>query len=390
MKVGVALYFQGYQDWDRFEAVERGEGQAIDPQLDRDRWTGELESAIEAEELGFDSLWAVEHHVSPYTMIPNPIGLLQYLAGATKRVDLGTMVVVLPWHHPLRVAEDMTMLQYAMRGRRPMIGVGRGLGRREFRQLGVDMNESAGRFAEAIQVIQLAIREERFSFHGQYYDLDDISMRPRPLNPEQLIDDMHFSWGSPTSAPIGAAFGLKPLIIPQRAWSEYHAELEAFAKGRHEAGYPDAVRPRLHMNVFCAETHDKAEDAATRHLREYCDSAMRNYEIAGNHFKEYKGYEHYAQMAEMRAHLPEGLSQLDAMAMLYKQNHIWGTPDECIEKMRGLCDAFHPDEFMLVFRYGSMSKDVADASTRLFAKEVLPTIHEIPFEAPIDYVAANA
>ena len=128
-------------------AAPQPAGRAAEPrrELDRQRLSGEIETALAAEDLGFDSLWTVEHHVSPYTMIPNPIGILQFLAGATKKVDLGTMVVVLPWHRPLRVAEDMVMLQYMMPGRRPFIGVGRGLGRREFTQMNYDMNETTGR-----------------------------------------------------------------------------------------------------------------------------------------------------------------------------------------------------------------------------------------------------
>ena len=391
MKVGVSLYFQAYQDWNRFEAAERGEGEPLDPKTDRKRWVEELDTAQTIEGMGFDSIWTVEHHVSPYTMIPNPIGLLQFLAGATSRVDLGTMVVVLPWHNPLRVAEDMTMLQYTMGlDRHPLIGVGRGLGRREFRQLGVDMNESAGRFAEAVQIVQLAIKEECFSFDGEYFQLDDITMRPRPLDPDRLVEDMHFSWGSPTSAVIGASFGLKPLIIPQRAWDEYHAELEAFARSRHENGYPNAVRPRLHMNTLCCETHEQAEELIRVHLREYCDSATRNYETASDHFSKTKGYEHYAQAAKMQERLPEGKTMLDLMAERYIKDHIWGTPDECIAKIRKLSDAFHPEEYMLVFRYGSMPKELADASLQLFAEEVLPAVHEIPIEEPFDYVAQSA
>src|ERR1700749_5127391 len=127
-------------------------------------------------------------------MTPNPIQLLTFFAGATSRIDMGTMVVVLPWHHPLRVAEDITMLQYALRGRTPYIGFGRGAARREFRQLGVDMNESKDRFAEAIQIVQLAVRNERFSFHGEHYQFEDVTMRPRPRDAQQLLDAMHFSW----------------------------------------------------------------------------------------------------------------------------------------------------------------------------------------------------
>ena len=127
MRCGMTLFIQGYEDWDRYLARERGEAVPdLDPELDRQRLSGEIETALMAEDLGFDSLWTVEHHVSPYTMVPNPVQLLTFFAGATTRMDMGTMVVVLPWHHPLRVAEDITLLQYALRGRTPFIGFGRG------------------------------------------------------------------------------------------------------------------------------------------------------------------------------------------------------------------------------------------------------------------------
>jgi alkanesulfonate monooxygenase SsuD/methylene tetrahydromethanopterin reductase-like flavin-dependent oxidoreductase (luciferase family) len=386
VRVGVSLYFQGYQDWDRFEAHERGEGEPLDPTFDSKRWTEELDSALMIEDLGFDSIWAVEHHVSPYTMINNPIQLLSFVAGATKRVDVGTMVVVLPWHHPLRVAEDMTMLQYLLRGRTPFIGVGRGLGRREFRQLGVDMNESAERMAESVQIIQLAIKEEIFSFRGKHYTFEDVSMRPRPLDAQALLDAMHFSWGSPTSAPIGASFGLKPLIIPQRPWEAYQGELESFSKARRDAGYLPA-RPRLHLNCYVAETHQAAEEGAWRYNGDYCDSASRNYEIFADHFKSLRGYEHYAEMSKNR---PEGDAGLKAMVQMYVANHIWGTPDECIEKLSGIAQRFHPEEYMLTMRYGSMTKDESDKQIELFSREVLPALHDLPTYEAIDYAGTTS
>jgi alkanesulfonate monooxygenase SsuD/methylene tetrahydromethanopterin reductase-like flavin-dependent oxidoreductase (luciferase family) len=79
------------------------------------------------------------------------------------------------------------------------------------------------------------------------------------------------------------------------------------------------------------------------------------------------------QMAQMR----------DAMGDMYVANHVWGTPDECVEKLAKLSAAFHPEEFMLVCRYGSMPQDVAEKSIGLFAKEALPGAHEIPVGDPI-------
>jgi alkanesulfonate monooxygenase SsuD/methylene tetrahydromethanopterin reductase-like flavin-dependent oxidoreductase (luciferase family) len=377
------MFFQNYADWGRYEAKERGEDVApLDTQAEITRYNEELDTALAAEDQGWDSVWTVEHHISPYTMIPNPVQLLSFIAGATSRIDVGTMVVVLPWHHPLRVAEDITALQYHLRGRTPYIGFGRGAARREFRQLGFEMGESRERFDEAIQVVQLALTNESFSFHGKHYNFEDVTMRPRPRDPQALLDNFHFSWGSPSSAPVGARFGLKPMIIPQRAWSEYHADLQEFARARAAAGFGPA-RPRIHMNVFCGETEQAAEEGARRYIPEYADSARRNYELDSDHFKNTKGYEHYAaQSAALRT-----VDAAQAMGETYLANHVWGTPAQCLEKMRAISDAFHPEEFMLVMRYGDMPRDLAEKSTELFAREVMPAVQEIPLGEPMTYDA---
>lgn len=385
MRCGVTLYIQGYQDWDRYEAAERGENvPPLDPQQDAKRFSEELESALKLEDLGYDSIWTVEHHVSPYTMITNPIQLLTFFAGATNRIDVGTMVVVLPWHHPLRVAEDMTMLQYALRGRQAFIGFGRGAARREFAQLGFDMNESRERFTESVQIIRKALTEEAFSFNGEHYKIERATMRPRPLNAASLVDNMHFSWGSATSAPIGAQLGLKPLIIPQKAWADYHADLAEFGRVRTGLGLPLA-RPRIHMNVYCAETAEEARKNAHIYVPQYADSATRNYEMAGGHFASIRGYEHYAERA---ATVSSRQEFADRMAKGYLENHVWGTPDQCIAKLRFIADQFHPEEFMMVMRFGNMPQAVSDRSIELFAREVLPAVHEFKTMDPIDYRAA--
>jgi alkanesulfonate monooxygenase SsuD/methylene tetrahydromethanopterin reductase-like flavin-dependent oxidoreductase (luciferase family) len=380
----MTMFFQNYADWGRYEARERGEAVPdLDPATDRTRYLEELDTALAAEDQGWDSLWTVEHHVSPYTMIPNPVQLLSFIAGATSRIDVGTMVVVLPWHHPLRVAEDITTLQYQLRGRTPFIGFGRGAARREFGQLGFAMGESRDRFDEAVQIVKLALTQESFSFSGKHYTFENVTMRPRPLDPAALIDNFHFSWGSPSSAPVGARFGLKPLIIPQRPWADYHGELAEFARARAAAGFAPA-RPRIHMNVFCGATEQEAEEGARRFIPQYADSARRNYELDSGHFATTKGYEHYATQSSALAGTGDAAK---VMGEAYLANHVWGTPDQCLDKLRGIAAAFRPEEFMLVMRYGDMPRDVADRSTGLFAREVMPAVQAIPLEEPVEHGA---
>ena len=114
MRVAATIFVQNYRDWDRYEAEERGETAPNRPTTsDRSIFLEEIDIARIADTTGFDSVWTVEHHFTPYTMVTNPLQFLTYLADITTRVDLGTMVVVLPWHNPVRVAEDVNMLDAA-------------------------------------------------------------------------------------------------------------------------------------------------------------------------------------------------------------------------------------------------------------------------------------
>src|SRR5579864_2891649 len=115
MQVGMGLIFQ-----------------ATDPKrTDQEVYRNELRLGDMAEPLGFESLWGVEHHFTDYTMCPDVLQMLTYFAGRTMQIQLGSMVVVLPWHDPIRVAEQIIMLDHMSDGRM-ILGLGRGLGRVEF------------------------------------------------------------------------------------------------------------------------------------------------------------------------------------------------------------------------------------------------------------------
>src|SRR5262249_19255679 len=122
MKVGVTLFAQNYRDWDRFEALEKGLPASEMPYTDAKVYEEEIRLGEQIEPLGYDSIWSVEHHFTPYTMVTNVLQFLSFWAGRTKRVGLGTMVAVIPWHNPIRMAEDIVMLQHLLGGRDLKIG----------------------------------------------------------------------------------------------------------------------------------------------------------------------------------------------------------------------------------------------------------------------------
>src|SRR5215813_4935076 len=119
---------------------------------DRDVWRDDLRLALMAESLGFESLWGVEHHFTDYTMCPDVLQYLTYFAGRTQHLQLGSMVVVLPWHHPVRVAEQVLVLDHMSNGRL-ILGIGRGLGRVEFEGFGVNQEDSREIFVESAQLL---------------------------------------------------------------------------------------------------------------------------------------------------------------------------------------------------------------------------------------------
>src|SRR5436190_4761090 len=119
---------------------------------DAEVYRQEVRLAELAEPLGFDSVWSIEHHFDDYTMCPDALQFLSYMAGKTSHVKLGSMVVVLPWHDPIRVAEAVAMLDH-LSGGRVILGIGRGLGRVEYEGFRADMNESRARFVEYADAI---------------------------------------------------------------------------------------------------------------------------------------------------------------------------------------------------------------------------------------------
>ena len=384
MRVGTAMYLANYGDWERYDKNEFDRPSEIPDHQVYDEGVLRLGSLVEP--LGFDSVWSVEHHFNPYTMIPDPLQLLTFFAGRTERVDLGTCVIVLPWHNPVEIAEKICVLDCLLSGRKLRLGFGRGAGRVEYGGFNIPMGESRDRFNEALDVIRLGLTTERFSYEGTYYQVKDISIRPRPLSSD-LLDRMYMAWGSPSSVTIAADLDLKPLIIPQKTWDEISSEMSAYNTARATRGL-GPERPIVGGFVICADTHDEAYRLALRHLPESLDNALRNYELRdAAHFAEAGGYEYYAKMAEMMARVPTDdlLSGADMkthgeltrgiLGGIFEYN-VWGTPDECIAKLAVMNETLNPTEYIAAFYSpGAMSADHAERSMTLFSEEVLPALH---------------
>ena len=143
MKFGVSVFCQNYEDWPRYLS---GDFSSPAKNPDHEMVMEDLRLADMVEDLGYDSIWATEHHFTPYELMPDAIQFLNYFAGRTQRVGMATMVIVLPWHDPVRVAENLSFLDVMLKGRPITVGFGRGAARVEFETFNIPMEQSRGRF----------------------------------------------------------------------------------------------------------------------------------------------------------------------------------------------------------------------------------------------------
>src|SRR5713101_429870 len=191
----------------------------------------ELALADLAEPLGFDSIWQPEHHFSGYEMTPNVLQFLTYMAGRTKTVRLGSMLVVLPWHNPLRVVEDVTQLDYYSGGR-AILGIGRGLGAMEFGGFGIEMSDTRDLFVEKAETVVNALRTGFIEYNGKHVKQPRRNIRPAPF---KTFEGRTYGAGlSPETMPILARLGAGPMIFPYKSWQDTSDTLNTFKKSWRE------------------------------------------------------------------------------------------------------------------------------------------------------------
>lgn len=142
-----------------------------------------VEEAVLADELGFDTYWLGEHHFSRHGILGDPMVLASHIAARTERVRIGTAVLVLPLHNPIRLAEQIAMVD-VLSGGRIELGVGAGYQRREFEALGVPIEEARARFLEALDVLLLAWTNDALVYDGQFTTVraeQRIQVLPKPV-----------------------------------------------------------------------------------------------------------------------------------------------------------------------------------------------------------------
>ena len=322
-----------------------------------------LDEAQAAEDLGYGVVWYAEHHFSTYCLLPSPNVFLGAVATRTRRVRLGTMVNVLPFHSPVRLAEEAALLDQ-LSGGRLEFGVGRGVQQQEFDAFNLPMAESREMFEEALEVVLGAWQEQGYSHHGQYYHFDNVRIEPRLV--QQPHPPLVFTATSPPSLEWAGRRGLRIATIL--------APLEALAHGRalyrehrRAAGHPDVRDDYLPFrHVYIADSDAAARAVAEPALHRYFELFGHvAYPAPGRTLP--RGYEFYEGRFAMLA--AQTYDSMDAKAQF-----LIGSPETVARRLQEHLDTLDTDCFMGIFSFGTLTHAQVVESMRRFVEEVVPRV----------------
>ncbi|WP_236792678.1 LLM class flavin-dependent oxidoreductase [Amycolatopsis sp. GM8] len=344
--------------------INLGFGKLHPDLTDQQMYQGELDVAVEAERLGYDAVWVVEHHFSDYSACPDNLVLLAHLAGRTSRIKLGTAAVILPWNDPLRVAEKALMVDTISDGRL-LLGFGRGLSRTEYEPFRIPLGETRDRFDEAAPMIFEALETGFIEGDGPFYPQPRAQLRPRPRG--SFLGRRYLVAGSPESVVMAArlrasmmSFIVRPVPDLMPTFTRYRELYET----EHGERAPAIA---LNVNMYCHEDDELARERHFRYVNRFFLSNVEHYEMAGEHFAGIKGHERYAANAAYFREIG-----VDKAADDYAATALWGNPRRILGQIEEIRDVLGDFELTLAPAFGGMPYDQARASLELFARDVLP------------------
>src|SRR5215469_10695199 len=232
------------------------------------------------------------------------------------------------------------------------------------------MGESRERFIEYAQMILEGLEKGYIEHNGKFIQQPRRDIRPKPF--KSFKGRTYAAAVSPESSRIMAKLGIGILIIPQKPWEAVAQELNEYRTIYRQVNGGEPLPTIAAGWTFCDQSVDRAHELATRYIGGYWQTALRHYEMAADHFGKAKGYEYYEQMAK-------SLSTLGADASIdyFLNLQVWGTPDQCLEKIDEIRRRVNADHFTGVFAYAGMPYAEAERNMRLFAAEVMPQLKKL-------------
>lgn len=211
---------------------------------------------------GYDAVWLAEHHFSGYSVCPSVHLMAMHIAGRTKNLRIGTAVTLAAFYHPLRIAEEVALLD-VLSGGRINWGAGRGFDPTEFAVFGVPPDESTARFREAVEIVLAAWSSERLTYDGQFFKYKDVEVLPKPR--QRPHPPAWVAASSLGAVEWAASRGLSILMDPHSSHGEIARKLSHYYRGLDEAGYDNRPReiPTARLMAL-AETDAEAAAVAER------------------------------------------------------------------------------------------------------------------------------
>jgi len=327
----------------------------------------QMELMLAAESLGFDSTWPAEHHFSEYGFCGSPQLTLAAIAERTSRIRLGTGVVVLPFHHPLRVAEDFAFLDQLSDGR-VSLGLGRGYQPLEYRGFGVDQTASREIFNEGVEIIRQAWTQERVNFKGNHYTIEDLEVRPHPF--QKPTPPMYSAVLSPESFRLAGRSGMNLMMsaafgaTPEQA----QAGILEYRSGREEAGLdPLGGKIACLLMVYVADSVDRAHKDFKDPVEWYYRTIAK---YVANKGEVVKGYEMYSKTQKLA-------TNLTFEALLGGTSMVCGDVDHCAERLSSLAKAYGFDELLIWTRLGGLETKKVLRSMELLSDAVMPKVRKL-------------
>lgn len=322
------------------------------------------EECVEAEGMGYHSVWLPEHHFARFGVLPSPTMFLTHVAGRTKRIKLAPATVVLPLNHPLRMVEEFNLLDLLSNGR-AVFSAGRGYDEGEYKPFGAPFGDSRALFDEQMEYVMAAWRSSPFEFHGRYYSTPEpLTVVPRPV--QQPHPDVYVACFSRPSIELAARLRVHTAFAPFAAAMLYGSVEKAAQESKRMAadhGLPDQ---KVMCSYFVDVAHsdaeaDRARERVLYYLRSVAPVLPSDRSTAPPHIA------YFVDIVErVRAMQPHQMGD---------RSIITGDAEHCIEVLKR-CEAGGLDEVILYFNFGALPHvDTLKAMER-FAKEVMPHFAE--------------
>jgi alkanesulfonate monooxygenase SsuD/methylene tetrahydromethanopterin reductase-like flavin-dependent oxidoreductase (luciferase family) len=342
-----------------FDHVERAD-RPIATTLDE-----RLKFAAEADDAGVYCLHIAEHHATPLNLVPVPGVYLGAIARATKRMRLGPMVYLLPLYSPLRLAEEICLLDHLSHGRLE-VGVGRGVSPFELGFHKIAHADSRDIFIDAFTCLRAALASETLSYSGKHYSYSNVPMALRPL--QQPMPPFWYGSSNTTGAAWSGAQGMH--FVANGPTGYCKPNIDAYREALAKRGAPAFPKPEFRggtavgvlRHIIVAETDAQARRIAKPNIAHHVNSLnwLRT-RFAQNE-------------AELRGFVPRGVTfedwEKDGMA-------IAGSPDTVCAEIERQAAELGINYLLSYLFFGAMTLDEALRSLGLFTREVMPKIEKL-------------